>query len=137
MPSSIIFGKFRLPTTTPISASNVTRSRRNTGHSSRTCSTSLDFRGVTALTNRKIEKLLDFDGDDSTVEGLSDDDVEVNEHLESCLQELEDSSEGSIDDSSDDDIPLADVAARLLVIDCTSSTKIILFHIHQEFSVNL
>ncbi|GBP63898.1 hypothetical protein EVAR_39560_1 [Eumeta japonica] len=90
-----------------------------------------------ALTDREIERILEFDGDDSTVEGLSDD-VKINEHLESCLQELENCSEGSIDDSSDDDTPLAAVAARQ-----TSSRRLYLKQqynfalFHQEFTVNL
>ncbi|GBP11422.1 hypothetical protein EVAR_92928_1 [Eumeta japonica] len=71
----------------------------------------------------EIERILEFDGDDSTVEGLSDDDVEINEHLESCLEELQDSNEGSIGDSSDDDTPLAAVAAHQ-----TSSRRLFIKH---------
>ncbi|CAG4951870.1 unnamed protein product [Parnassius apollo] len=62
------------------------------------------------MTDSDIARILEFDGNDSTVEGLSDDDFEGSQDLEPRLEELED--EGSNDDSSDDDVPLAAVAAR-------------------------
>ncbi|CAK1588731.1 unnamed protein product [Parnassius mnemosyne] len=62
------------------------------------------------MTDSDIARILEFDGNDSTVEGLSDEDFEGSQDLEPRLEELE--NEGSNDDSSDDDVPLAAVAAR-------------------------
>lgn len=83
----------------------------------------MDF--ITGLRDADIGRILEFDGDDSEVEGLSDEETEVRLFPEPQLQEPEDEED---EDSSDDDVPLATVAAR------QTSNRRLYFKHHDHFT---
>ncbi|KAJ2937296.1 hypothetical protein O0L34_g19537 [Tuta absoluta] len=79
------------------------------------------------LRDEEIGRIIEFDGDDSEVEGLSDDDADDTSAPGPLIEDLEDEEHVSddSDDSSEEEVPLATIAARQ-----TSSRR--LYFKHQD-----